>query len=78
MFEIEPVVEVKTNDDMVGIVAVDAYNPPARDDGFLRYWLHKIADASLPLVDAAVADYTQYRYFIDNQGYLVITKKETD
>ena len=76
MFEIKQVVEVKAHGGMVVIRAIDQYNPPAREDGYLRYCLDKVADQSVPLVDAAVADYTQHRYFIDTQGYLVITKKE--
>ncbi len=76
MFELKPIVKVETNKDMVGIVAVDTYKPPTHDDGLLRYWLWKIADQSALLVDAAVADHTQYRFFIDAQGYLVITHKE--
>lgn len=76
MFEIKPVVKVEISQGMVGVVATDTYRIPAREDGLLRYWLYKIADQSVLLVDAAVADHTQYRYFIDYQGYLVITKKE--
>ena len=77
MFEITPIVSVSTKDDFVNIVATDTYNPSAHEDGKLHYWLWKIADASMPLVDAAVANFANYRFFIDSQGYLVITKKET-
>lgn len=76
MFEIKPVVAVSTKDDFVNIVAVDTIVPPVHGDGKLRYWLWKIADASLSLVDAAVANHADYRFFIDAQGYLVITQKE--
>lgn len=69
MFEIDEIVSVELIDNSLLVITHGSYE-------LRMFYLDEIATMSLPLVSDAIVNPDNYRFYVDSQGYLVITHKE--